>query len=339
MRTDKIILLLVLQLFVLIGLAVMDFMQKPQGIFHGVLLAGLCILTGIFLVMRIRLLSKMQEIRTELKRTAEGNVNIRLLANDGPILNEVIFSINELIDQLDKLQVQTMKSEAARKSLLSNISHDIRTPLTSIIGYLDAVQDDIAASKEEKQEYIEIISKKAMALKELIDDIFHLAKLDADEITLQPETIDFAEFVREAVIDFLPELKKADMELKVSIPEDKCLVEADRLSLLRITNNIINNALQHGKQGKVLGVELSEHSAEYHLSVWDKGAGISEDELTKVFERMYRTERSRSPLHGGSGLGLAIAKALVEKNEGRIWVESEPGIKTAFTISIPKKTI
>ncbi|MCY9513478.1 sensor histidine kinase [Paenibacillus apiarius] len=336
MKPDKSILLLVAQLLMMTGLIAMDLMNQPQGIFRGVLCTALFAITGILLFMRFQFMTKLRGMIAALKRAIGGNVNTRLLANDEPLYNEVIFSVNELIEQLDKVRVQTLKSEAARKSLLSNISHDIRTPLTSIIGYVDALSDDIAASSEEKQQYVAIISTKATALKNLIDEIFHLAKLDADEVPLQPETLDLAELAREAVIDFLPELKKADMELNVSIPEEKCLVTADRLSLRRIMNNMIKNAVQYGQHGKILGVELSEHATEYQLSIWDKGPGIPKDELTKVFERMYRTERSRNPLHGGSGLGLAIAKALVEKNGGEIWAESEPGRKTSFSFSVPR---
>ncbi|MCE5173228.1 HAMP domain-containing histidine kinase [Paenibacillus profundus] len=337
MKHDKSISLLIAQLVIMIALVIMDFMNQPHGIFRGVLFTALFVITAILLSMRFQFMTKVKGAVTALKRAIAGNVNTRLLANDEPLFNEVIFSINELIEQLDKVQVQTIKSEAARKSLLSNISHDIRTPLTSIIGYVDALKDDIAASREERQEYVDIISKKASALKDLIDEIFHLAKLDADEVPLQPEVLDFAEITREAVIEFLPELTKVNMELNASILEEKCLVTAERLSLLRIINNIIKNAVQYGQDGQVLGIELTEHTTVYQLSIWDKGAGIPEDELTKVFERMYRTERSRNPLHGGSGLGLAIAKALVEKNGGRIWAESNPGVKTSFSFTIPKQ--
>lgn len=336
MKRDKSIFLIVIQLLSITGLVVMNLMSQPQGIFRWVLFAVLLLATVFLLFIRSQFITQLKGMTAALARARGGNVSTRLLAKDDPLFNEVIFSINELIEQLDKLQVQTIKSEAARKSLLSNISHDIRTPLTSMIGYVDALKDDIAATREENQQYLGIISKKASALKDLIDEIFHLAKLDADEILLTPESLDFAEIVRESVIEFLPELKKVDMELNVRIPEEKCRIIADRLSLQRIINNIIRNAVQYGKDGKVLGIELTEDIKEFQLSIWDKGAGIAEEDLANVFERMYRADRSRNPLNGGSGLGLAIAKSLVEKNEGRIWAESEPGIKTSFILTFPK---
>jgi len=336
MKRNKTILLIGMQLLLLTSLMVIEATNQPLGFLRGAFFITLAAITVMLLLMHIRFKVKLANMIEVLRRASNGNVNIRLLANDEPLVNEFIFTINELIDQLDKIRVQTIKSEAARKSLLSNISHDIRTPLTSIIGYVDALNDDIAASREEKLDYIGIISRKATALKQLIDEIFTLAKLDADEVPLRPETLDLAEMTRESLIEFLPALNQANMKLIASIPEKKCLVTADRLSVQRILDNIVKNAVQHGQQGKVLGVELMEHTASYHLTIWDKGQGIPEEELVNVFERMYRTERSRNAMFGGSGLGLAISKALVEKNGGNIWAESQPEQKTTFTFTLPK---
>ncbi|MCR8983052.1 sensor histidine kinase [Brevibacillus laterosporus] len=337
MRYDKISFLLLLQFIILVCLLFMDGIGQPEGFMRGGLFTVLFVITGTLFVIRLKFLRKVKSMVVELRRAIHGNFHTRLLAKNDHLFNEVIFSINELIDQLERVQVQTIKSKTARRSLLSSISHDIRTPLTSMIGYVDALKDDVATSEGERREYLEIISKKSGGLKQLIDEIFHMAKLDADEIPLQLEWLDFAEMARESLIEFLPELKKYQMELKVCIPEDKCLIVADRLSLLRIMNNMIKNAVQYGKKGKVLGIELTENEKEYQLCIWDKGAGISKEDVPHVFDRMYRTDRARNSLLGGSGLGLAIAKSLVEKHSGRIWVESEPEIKTIFGFSIPKQ--
>lgn len=336
MNLDRNILLLFVQLLVITGLLILDWREQPHGSFRGVLFTVLITVTAILLLLRVQFLTNLRAMAAALKRAIAGNVNTRILANDDPLFAEVVFAINELIEQLAKLQIRTIHSEAARKSLLSNISHDIRTPLTSIIGYLDALKDDVAASKEEQREYLDILSRKANSLKQLTDEIFHLAKLDADEIPLKWEWLDLAEIAREAVIAFLPEMKRCQMELKARVPDKKCMILADRLSLLRILNNLIRNAVQYGKAGKVLGVELEEHAEEYRLVVWDQGPGMKEDELPNVFERMYSADRSRNSTNGGSGLGLAIAKALVEKHSGTIWAESKPGVRTAFGFALPK---
>lgn len=329
--------MVILQVLLIAVLVVMELVNLPLEWIRGVLLGSLCLLSVILLLTRVRFLARVKGMIGELKRATKGNSNVRLLANDDRIMNELLFSINDLIEQTAKMQVQAIKSEAARKSLLSNISHDIRTPLTSIIGYVDALQDDIASSREEKLEYLGIISRKANALKQLIDEIFQMAKLDADEIPLKPEIIDFAEIAREAIIEFLPEFHQYGLDFQAGIPEEKCLITADRLSLSRIISNLMKNAVQHGKDGKVVGIKLAENWNSYQLSIWDKGSGIAEDDLRHVFERMYRADRSRNGLDGGSGLGLAIARSLVEKQAGSIWAESIPGELTTFHVSFPKE--
>ncbi|MBW7475408.1 HAMP domain-containing histidine kinase [Paenibacillus oenotherae] len=340
MKPDKSMLLLLLQFLILLALPLISYLAGGGShvMLQGMLYGALVVIAASLFMQRYRFNAKLKRVVADLERVRMGNMNTRLLANDGSMFDEVIFSINALIEQLSRMQIQSIRSEAARKSLLSNISHDIRTPLTSIIGYVDALKDDIAGSHEEKQEYMAIISSKASALKALIEELFQLAKLDGDDIPMQPEPLDLAEIARESVIAFLPELKQAGIRLQANIPEEKCMIMADHLSLLRIMNNMIKNAVQYGSAGQVLGVELIERANAYHLSVWDKGAGIASADLAHVFDRMYRADRSRNAQNFGSGLGLAIAKALVEKNEGTIWVESIPGVKTTFTFSIPKES-
>ncbi|MDK8182846.1 HAMP domain-containing sensor histidine kinase [Paenibacillus sp. UMB4589-SE434] len=336
MRPDRNIVLICCLLLALTFLLIHDIWNGPLGTVRGVLFIVIYMSASILLLARIRFVARLKDAHQALKRAVQGNRNTRLLANGEPLLNEVIFSINELIEQIDKLQVQTIRSEAARKSLLSNISHDIRTPLTSIIGYVDALMDDIADNSAERQAYTAIVLNKANNLKKLIDHLFDLSKLDADEIVMKPERLDLAELARECVIEFIPELRRQQLEVKASIPDVPCLIVADRVSMNRIISNIMKNAVQYGKDGKVVGLELTEYKQEYELRIWDQGTGIVEEDREKVFDRLYRTERSRSSLQGGSGLGLAIAKALIEKNGGAIWVTSDPGVCTTFGITIPK---
>ncbi|CAH1208845.1 Sensor histidine kinase RcsC [Paenibacillus plantiphilus] len=336
MLRDKSLLLYSLQIIVVAALVLAGMEQEPQAVLMWGLLAAFLAITGCLFAMRFQYNARLKTIIADLGRANTGNLNTRLLAKDEPLFNEIIFAINLLIEQWSREQVLSIQSEAARKSLLSSISHDIRTPLTSIVGYVDALKDDIAASEVEKQAYVEILSNKAGALKGLIDELFHMVKLDADEIPMKPEALDLAEIARETLIEFLPLLNKYDIALEADVPDEKCWIVADRISLLRIIGNLLKNAVQHGRDGKVLGITLTAGKSDYQLHVWDKGAGIVEADRLKVFQRMYRGDHSRNPQSGGSGLGLAIAQALAHKNEAEIAVESEPGIKTTFTLTIKK---
>lgn len=335
MRTDKILILIVLQFFMMVSLLIFAIES-----FRPYVIIILSIYTLISLIMfseRIRFLNSLKRMRIELSRVLEGNLKTRLFANQDHSVNEVIFMINELIAQLESIRIESIQSQEARKSLLSSISHDIRTPLTSITGYVEALKDDIAASEHERDKYLDIIVNKSNHLKQLIDEIFMMAKLDSDEIPMNFESVNIAELTREVLIEFLPEIKKYGCELAVNLPDKNCDIWADRLSVIRILTNLMSNALQHGLAGKVVGVSLTESAHHYQLEVWDKGPGIPKEHLDSVFERMFRSDASRNASNGGSGLGLAITKALTEKNEGQIWVESIPWKKTAFYLTLPKQ--
>ncbi|MED5049961.1 HAMP domain-containing sensor histidine kinase [Bacillus siamensis] len=337
--SHKITYLMILQITLICTNFLYDWHSQELNTFKLVIFGLLIGFSVILIANYCKFSNDLIQVIHAVKRTLNGNLTTRIFANGTPIFNEMVFSINELIEKLEKIQVETIQTHAARKSLLSSISHDIRTPLTSIIGYLDALKDDIAASEEEKKEYLNIVSKKSNNLKQLIDEIFNMAKLDADEMPLQPDIIDFSEITRELLIEYLPEIKRSELELKINIPERKCLIMADRLSIVRIIENILKNAIlygKEGKEGKVLGIELKENDKEFELLIWDRGPGIPKTESEKVFERMYRGDQSRSSGHSGSGLGLSIAKALIEKNQGRVWVDSTPYIKTTFGIAFGK---
>ncbi|WP_440604716.1 sensor histidine kinase [Bacillus sp. GB_SG_008] len=335
MKNDKVLYLILCQLIIIAGLLFIDMVHTLKL----TLFITLIVITINLFFIRLHFIQNRKSIVAKLRRAINGNLHTRLYTNNDHSLDDVVFSVNELISELEKGQVESKRFQEARKQLLSSISHDIRTPLTSIIGYIDALKDDIAASEDEKQEYLEILSKKSNSLKQLVDQIFNMAKLDADEFPLKEEQLDFSEITRESLIEFLPELSMHDIKLQVNIPEEPCPITADSLSLMRVIGNLMKNAIYYGKPGKVVGIELSETTNEYHLLIWDKGPGISKSDLENVFERMYRSDQSRNPSHGSSGLGLAIAKALVEKNGGQIWVESIPWERTTFGFSIPKQTV
>lgn len=296
----------------------------------------LILITMYLLFSRIQFIQNRKSLDTKLGRVLKGNLQTRLFTSNDPSLHSIVFSINELIAELEKVRIEAKKSEESRKQLLSSISHDIRTPLTSIIGYIDALKDGVAVSEIERKEYLKILYMKSNNLKHLVNEIFNMAKLDANEFPLKEEELDFSEVTREVLIEFLPELSKHNLELQVLIPESTCPIIADHLSLMRIMSNLIKNAIYYGKDGKTLGIELLETDTDYELLIWDKGPGIPKHDLQNVFERMYRSEQSRNSSSGGSGLGLSISKALVERNGGHIWVESTPWKRTTFGFSIPK---
>lgn len=301
------------------------------------ILSGLVIVFSLIRIyMNYKGIREIKRINQQVKRVISGNLNTRILVRVDGFISELACNFNKVIETLQKTRENQITLEESRRKLMANISHDIRTPLTSIIGYVDAIKDGVAASEEEKLEYLEIISSKSKNLKQLIDEIFYMAKLDSDDIEMNFQVQDISEIIRECIIAFLPEINKKEMELKVNMPEDKALVYGDKLSITRIFNNIIKNAILYGDEGKVLGIDLIINKKNYEISIWDKGVGIDEEHLPYIFDRLYIKDKARKKTLGSSGLGLAIVKKLLEKHGGKIWVESKPYEKTVFTFTIPK---
>ncbi|MCT4563933.1 MAG: HAMP domain-containing histidine kinase [Maledivibacter sp.] len=301
------------------------------------LLNGLLILVSLVkLCINYKGISKINRINQQLDRVISGNLNTRILVRQDGLISQIACRFNRVIEILQTTRENQIIVEESRRKLMSNISHDIRTPLTSIIGYVEALKDGVATSEEERLEYLDIISAKSRNLKQLIDEIFYMAKLDSDDIEMNFEVQDVSEIIRECIIEFLPEINKKEIELRVNVPESKTLVYGDKLSITRIFNNIIKNAIQYGEEGRVLGIDLVATKTNYEINIWDKGAGIEEEHLPYIFDRLYIKDKARKKALGSSGLGLAIVRKLIEKHEGKIWVESKPYEKTAFIFTIPK---
>jgi len=278
----------------------------------------------------------IRRIIEQVDRVNCENLNTRILVREDGLMGELACKFNKIIEKLQNICENQIIAEESRRKLMSDISHDIRTPLTSIIGYVDALKDEVAADEQERSEYIEIISKKSKRLKQLIDEIFSMAKLDSDDVAMDFQVHDIAEIIRESIIEFLPELNKIGIKLMVEIPDERCLIYCDRLSIDRILNNIIKNAVQYGGKEGIIGIELMSLEKDYQINIWDKGPGIEEEHIPFIFERLYIKDKARKKSAGSSGLGLAIVKKLLEKHGGRIWVESKPYKKTVFSFTIPK---
>jgi signal transduction histidine kinase len=299
----------------------------------------LCCISARRIIDEIARRRAVREILEGVEKIVGGNYAMRFLARDDSSFGEILLALNRLVEILESDRAKAIRSERSRKSLLSDISHDIRTPLTSIIGYIGALRDGIAGDADERDSYVRILDAKSRALKVMIDDIFQLAKLDSDEIVMNPESLDLCELSREILIDFLPEFSVKSIELVADIPDAAIFVFADRLSAERIVRNLVQNALVHGGEDNVIRVSVAGSSSESpsgqlaSLTVADRGRGIPFDDLPHVFDRLYRRDVARGSSSGGSGLGLAIVQSLASKNGAVVAVTSEPGGETSFSVS------
>lgn len=275
---------------------------------------------------------RIKETLSTLEDIIAGNENRKIHVGPKEPIAPLVFKINELVEAYEKDRIKAFRSEQARKQMLSNLSHDVRTPLTSVLGYLDALCSNMAG--EEADEYLHIAKNKAYSLKEYIDKLFTIAQIDADEMQLVFEPIDLFELLRSELISWVPQLQKENIVLEVEIPDKESFVMGNKHALIRIFNNLIQNALRYGECSHFLGVSAWDDGTHVYFEVWDKGPGLSDHEISRVFERLYKSDSSRSTK--GHGLGLAIAKELVQKMKGKIFIESTPYTKTFVQVSLPK---
>jgi signal transduction histidine kinase len=214
--------------------------------------------------------------------------------------------------------------------MLSNISHDLKTPLTVIIGYLEML---LMQEKLEK-DMLKKVSYKANELKEQIDQFFTLAKLEAGDTVLTMSKINLNESCRETIVDFYNILTEKEFEVNINIPDPPVFVYADREALGRILNNLISNAVRYGDAGHYLGMTLRRDDNFVFVDVIDHGKGIAHSEIPHVFDRLYTLEDSRDREIQGNGLGLTIAKSLAEKINGTLTLKSIQNEETVFTLKL-----
>ncbi|MGG6311360.1 sensor histidine kinase [Paenibacillus macerans] len=253
-----------------------------------------------------------------------------------PELRELLQAINALLDRAGQSAADYAGTERAMRMMLSNVSHDLKTPLTVIMGYAEMLSQQADLPAEERRRMLGEIHKKTVQVHELINTFFDLARLEADDLDLPLSVIDAGELSRQRILAYFDLLSERGFQVDIGLPEHPAWVYANEEALTRILDNLLSNAMRYGAEGRYLGLSLQLSEKDVHLRVTDRGRGISRTEQTRVFERMYTMEDSRNRNMQGSGLGLTIAKRLTERLGGTLGLESTPGIRTCFTVTLPR---
>ena len=240
--------------------------------------------------------------------------------------------INRLLENQRKVKVDYRRSEISSKKMLSNISHDIKTPMTVILGYLEIMR----LNSSGENEMLLKVEQKAQRVMELINQFFTLAKLEAGDTEITISKIDVCEACRENVLDFYELLTQKEFQVDVDIPEEAVFVRGNKDALQRILFNLISNVVRYGSDGKYMGMFLRSDEKYIYIDVVDKGKGIERAFAQNVFERLFTMEDSRNREIQGNGLGLTIAQNLAHQLGGEITLESEPNVKTTFTVKLRK---
>ncbi len=274
-------------------------------------------------------------ITNKIKSMMEDNPNDKILVFTGDAeLRSLLEQINNLLEYNQKKLVLFNKTEISMRKMLSNISHDLKTPLTVILGYLETIRIFDNMREEEKEQILSRIYSKTQEILDLINKFFDLAKLESGDKEIPITRININEICRKNILSFYDILTSTGNEVSIEIPDENIYALANEEALDRILNNLITNSIKYGSSGKIIGLTLEKDENYVFMKVWDRGKGIADIHKEKVFERMYTLDDSRNKLFQGSGLGLTITKRLAEKLGGEITLKSQPYEKTEFIVKL-----
>jgi signal transduction histidine kinase len=275
---------------------------------------------------RAQQLNAFQPVIQALERIAKGDFSIRLdeQHQDG-ILSNLVSSVNKMALELG--QVENMRQE-----FISNVSHEIQSPLTSIRGFAQALQDD-NLSAEQRHHYLAIIEAESTRLSRLADDLLKLASLEAEQVKFEPKPYRLDKQIRSLVLTCEPQWSAKGITPEVALKEITITADEDLLS--QVWLNLIHNAIKFTPAGGSIKVALRAHGERVEVSIADSGPGIAAEDQVHIFERFYKADKSRTRSKEGSGLGLSIVKKIVEMHAGALDLESSPGAGSVFTVSLP----
>lgn len=294
--------------------------------------------TSVLYWRLIRRYRQMQQrhILSELHYISNGHYDHRIPFEVGGDLGKLTKSINALVDSTVEAIEEERRIEQSKDELITNVSHDIRTPLTSIIGYLGLIEDKQFTNQEDLLKYTHIAYLKARQMKVLVDDLFEYTKVRQSNAPLNIVTFDMHQLIGQVVVDFELEASKKHVTIDFEARPVSLMMEADTEKIVRVFDNLISNALKYGVDGEKIMITSEKIASNVIVVVKNDGQEIPKEALEQLFERFYRVEESRSQQTGGTGLGLAITQSIVELHGGTIHATSENGW-TSFIIRLPLK--
>lgn len=294
---------------------------------------GIVIFAITFLLLQDKSMRYVDQISAAMQNISEGDLNTTVEVMGDDEFSGMASNLNKMVGDIRDLMDKERESERTKNELITNVAHDLRTPLTSIIGYLELLSGPTQIPVEMQKKYIDITFIKAKRLEKLIEDLFGFTKLNYGKISMKVSKVDIIKLLSQLIEEFYPNFteKNLSYELQSNVPMK--VIAADGNLLARLFDNLINNAIKYGADGKRVLVKVHATDTIVTVSITNYGYVIPKDELAMVFDKFYRVEQSRSTNTGGTGLGLAIAKNIVDMHGGTIGVNSDLN-GTVFTVKL-----
>ena len=296
-------------------------------------LGGIATFSVTFLLLQRKSMNYITRLSSAIQNISEGDLNtvVEVIGDDE--ISAMAANLNKMVADIRQLMDKEREAERTKNELITNVAHDLRTPLTSIIGYLELLSGPASLTPEMKKKYLDITYTKAKRLEKLIEDLFGFTKLNYGKVSMKVSKVDIVKLLSQLLEEFYPNFmdKNLAYELQSDVPAKT--ISADGNLLARLFDNLINNAIKYGAEGKKILVKIQSGESIVTVSVTNYGYVIPKDELPLLFEKFYRVEQSRSTNTGGTGLGLAIAKNIVDMHGGTIGVTSDLN-GTVFTVRL-----
>ena len=283
-----------------------------------ILLLGFLLFIFYFLMLTRRITKDMSYISNCISDIASGSMETKIIGiNREDEIGEIVLQVNRMHDEIERLMKSEREALQANKDMITCVAHDLRTPLTSIIGYLQLATDVKKYTVEERQKYANIAMRKADRMQGLIEELFNYTKLMSGEITVHRSDIDIVKLVVQMTEEFYPLFMENNLEYTLKQNVKSLIMNVDGELIARAVSNLIGNAVKYGRDGKAVHIELEKYNSELQIRVVNFGLVIPEESIEHIFDKFYRVESSRSVQTGGTGLGLNIAQAIAGLHGGK----------------------
>jgi len=315
-----------------------DLESQIRVIYRAVLIGGICAAIMVFIVgffISKSITNPIREMEKIAQSISRGDFSKKINLKTKDELGSLAKSFNRMADNLQAQIDNLKKMDKVRTDFVANVSHELKTPLTSIKGYIETLQDGALDDKENAERFLTIIKKHADSLTNIVNDLLILSEAEAGNETLNKTTFDIKSFIDEIILGFGHDLNEKNINAEFESRNDTIEIYADKGKIEQVIVNVIDNAIKYTENGRKIKINLSKERDIIFISIQDNGIGISEKHLSRVFERFYRVDKARSRKVGGTGLGLAIVKHIVFLHEGEIEVESSVGQGTKINIKLP----
>ncbi len=295
---------------------------------------GVAFFIFYFFILTNRMTKNVADITNNIQNISKGDFDSKIYIKGNDEFAIISDSLNKMSGELKEIMLAERKAEQTKNELITNVAHDLKTPLTSIIGYLELVTKSNNLDEETKNNYLNIAYNKSRRLEKLIEDLFSFTKFSFGEVQLEKTEINLVQFIYQLLDEFYPSFQDNNLKYSFRFSHNEINVQADINLLVRAFANLIENAIKYGKDGKIVKIKITVDELITKFEITNYGEVIPEKDINNIFDKFYRVEQSRSNETGGTGLGLAIAKSIIQMHNGKLYASSD--LKgTVFTVELP----